>query len=117
MIYMYAMYGCMDAGMHAYLRVVYVDGQRGQSRIAGLGSYSTIIQSYREDRGKIAYEYRVGFHDDGDGDDDGDDDDVDDDDDDEITLCILLYVPMRHDHLIIWSHTADDVISSDAGIN
>jgi hypothetical protein len=44
-------------------------------------------------------EYRVGFHDD------------DDDDDDDETLRLILLVPVRHDHLIIWSYTAEYVTS------
>jgi hypothetical protein len=80
--------------MHAYLRVVCVGGQRGQSRIAGLGSYSTIIQGgrRREEREHINNEYRVGL------------------DDDETTLNILLYVPVGHDHVIEWSYTAEDMM-------
>jgi hypothetical protein len=79
--------------MHDYLRVVCVGRQRGQSRIARLGSYSGIIQSYREDEGKRAYDYRVGFY-----------------HGDETTLRLILLLPMRHDHVFIWSYTAEDMM-------
>jgi hypothetical protein len=80
------MHGYIDTRMHDYLRVVCVVGQRGQSWIAGLGSYSASIQSYREEGGKRAYEYREGFH----------DDDDDDDDDDETTQCLTVISSYGH---------------------
>jgi hypothetical protein len=46
----------------------------------------------------IWYEYRVGFHHD------------DDDDDDDETLRLILFVPVRQDHLIICSYTAEDMM-------
>jgi hypothetical protein len=80
--------------MHCYLRVVCVGGQCGQSRVAGLGPYSTII--HKEDggkRGKRAYEYREGFY-----------------HHNETTLRLTLCVPVRHDHVIEWSHITEDMI-------
>jgi hypothetical protein len=84
------------AWMHGYLRVVCVGGQRGQSRVAGLGSYSTIMQGGRksEAREHMNIEYRVGFH-------------HHHHHLDETTLRVLRYVPVRHDHLIIRSYTAE----------